>query len=70
MTASPPAPQGALPENWSTAAAALAEGKPSLIWHRLIADTETPVGAGAKLIEPGRGDFLLESVEGGRSRGR
>ena len=30
----------------------------------LIADTETPVSAALKLIEPGRGDFLLESVEG------
>ncbi len=31
---------------------------------------ETPVGAALKLIEPGRGDFLLESVEGGEIRGR
>ncbi|BBC73040.1 anthranilate synthase component I [Altererythrobacter sp. B11] len=35
-----------------------------------MADTETPVGAALKLIEPGRGDFLLESVEGGAVRGR
>lgn len=28
------------------------------------------MGAAAKLIEPGRGDFLLESVEGGEIRGR
>jgi anthranilate synthase component 1 len=35
-----------------------------------VADTETPVGAALKLIEPGRGDFLLESVEGGAVRGR
>src|SRR5690606_26345788 len=28
------------------------------------------VGAAAKLIEDGRGDFLLESVEGGEVRGR
>lgn len=35
-----------------------------------MADTETPVGAAAKLIEPERGDFLLESVEGGEVRGR
>lgn len=57
-------------ENWNPAAAALAEGKPALVWRRLIADTETPVGAAVKLIEPGRGDFLLESVEGGAVRGR
>ena len=36
----------------------------------MVADTETPVGAALKLIEPGRGDFLLESVEGGAARGR
>ncbi len=52
------------------AAALLAQGKPALIWSRLIADTETPVGAALKLFEPGRGDFLLESVEGGEVRGR
>lgn len=40
------------------------------MWRRIIADTETPVGAAAKLIERGRGDFLLESVEGGEVRGR
>ncbi|MBT8432314.1 MAG: anthranilate synthase component I [Altererythrobacter sp.] len=40
------------------------------MWRKVIADTETPVGAAAKLIEPERGDFLLESVEGGEVRGR
>ncbi len=58
------------PENWETASAALEAGKPALVWRRLIADTETPVGAAVKLFEPGRGDFLLESVEGGEVRGR
>ena len=48
----------------------LADGQPQLIWRRQIADTETPVAAALKLIEPGRGDFLLESVEGGATRGR
>lgn len=57
-------------ENWDVARQALDAGKPSLIWRRLIADTETPVGAAAKLIEDGRGDFLLESVQGGEVRGR
>ena len=52
------------------ARAALAAGKPALVWRRQIADTETPVAAALKLIEPGRGDFLLESVEGGAIRGR
>ena len=49
---------------------ALDQGRPALLWRRLIADTETPVAAALKLIEPGRGDFLLESVEGGAVRGR
>ncbi len=49
---------------------ALAAGRPALIWRRQIADTETPVAAALKLIETGRGDFLLESVEGGSVRGR
>ena len=57
-------------ENREAAAEALIQGKPALIWRRLIADSETPVGAAVKLIEPGRGDFLLESVEGGAVRGR
>ncbi|MGV4428971.1 hypothetical protein ACPWSQ_24455, partial [Pandoraea pneumonica] len=48
----------------------LAGSRPALIWRRQIADTETPVAAALKLIEPGRGDFLLESVEGGATRGR
>ena len=58
------------PENWTQAAAALAEGRSSLVWRKLVADTETPVGAALKLIVEGRGDFLLESVEGGEVRGR
>ncbi|WP_267380998.1 MULTISPECIES: anthranilate synthase component I [unclassified Sphingomonas] len=50
--------------------AALQGGRPALLWRRAVADTETPVAAALKLIEPGRGDFLLESVEGGATRGR
>ncbi|WP_373490710.1 anthranilate synthase component I [Parasphingorhabdus sp.] len=52
------------------ARAALDSGKPALIWRRQVADTETPVSAALKLMEEGRGDFLLESVEGGETRGR
>jgi anthranilate synthase component I len=52
------------------ATAALAAGRPALLWRRQVADTETPVAAALKLIEPGRGDFLLESVEGATTRGR
>ncbi|WP_343612584.1 anthranilate synthase component I [Novosphingobium sp.] len=60
----------ARPDNQEAALAALREGKPALVWRRVIADSETPVGAGAKLIESGRGDFLLESVQGGEVRAR
>lgn len=49
---------------------ALKAGQNALVWRRLVADTLTPVGAALRLIEPGRGDFLLESVEGGAVRGR
>lgn len=54
----------------SDAVAALTDGRPALVWRRRVSDTETPVAAALKLIEPGRGDFLLESVEGGAVRGR
>lgn len=52
------------------ALAQLRDRKPALIWRSLIADTETPVSAALKLFESERGDFLLESVEGGAVRGR
>ena len=58
------------PENSEEAARALAAGRPALVWRSMVADTETPVGAALKLFEPERGDFLLESVEGGAVRGR
>jgi anthranilate synthase component 1 len=44
--------------------------KPELVWRKRIADTETPVSAALKLFVPERGDFILESVEGGETRGR
>ena len=49
---------------------ALADDRPALIWRKQVADTETPVSAALKLMQEGRGDFLLESVEGGETRGR
>lgn len=57
-------------DSQETARAALAAGRPALVWRRRVADTETPVAAALRLMEPGRGDFLLESVEGGAVRGR
>ena len=54
----------------TTALEALAQGRGAVVWQRLIADVETPVSAALKLIEPGRGDWVLESVESGETRGR
>ena len=48
----------------------LEQGKAALLWKRIVADTETPVSAALKLMQSERGDFLLESVEGGETRGR
>ncbi len=48
----------------------LAAGQPALVWRSMIADTDTPVSAMLKLFETERGDFILESVEGGAVRGR
>ena len=54
----------------ANARAALTAGRSALVWRRQIADTDTPISAALKLFEPDRGDFLLESVEGGAVRGR
>ncbi|EXS68423.1 anthranilate synthase component I [Sphingobium sp. Ant17] len=54
----------------AAARAALARGESALVWRRQIADTDTPISAALKLFEPDRGDYLLESVEGGAVRGR
>ena len=51
-------------------AAAYESGRPQVVWTRLIADLETPVSALMKLADGRPNSFLLESVEGGRSRGR
>ena len=62
-------PPGGL-HNRANAAAALGRGEHSLVWRRVVSDTITAVGAATRLIEEGRGDFLLESVEGGETRAR
>jgi anthranilate synthase component 1 len=52
-------------------AATYARGEPTLLATRLIADLETPVSAFLKLSAGRDGNcFLLESVEGGTTRGR
>lgn len=61
---------GAQPENAASAAKALAAGEHGIVWRKLVADIQTPVAAALKLMVPQRGDFLLESVEGGETRAR
>ncbi|MCJ7787671.1 MAG: anthranilate synthase component I, partial [Methyloceanibacter sp.] len=46
------------------------EGAPLVAWTRLVADLETPVSAMLKLAHERPNSFLLESVEGGATRGR
>jgi anthranilate synthase component 1 len=45
-------------------------GRGSLVWRRGVADLETPVAAYLKLAHGRPNSFLLESVEGGTTRGR
>jgi anthranilate synthase component 1 len=45
-------------------------GRGSLVWRKGVADLETPVAAFLKLAHGRPNSFLLESVEGGASRGR
>jgi len=45
-------------------------GAPQVVWTRLVADLETPVSAYLKLAAEKPMSFLLESVEGGATRGR
>ena len=45
-------------------------GTSQIVWRTLIADLETPVSAMLKLARQRPNSFLLESVEGGDTRGR
>src|SRR5690349_22736047 len=54
----------------SAFAARYARGEPQVVWTTLVADLETPVSAFLKLGEGRPNSFLLESVEGGDTRGR
>ena len=46
------------------------KGEAQVLWTRLVADLETPVSAYLKIADNQPMSFLLESVEGGASRGR
>jgi anthranilate synthase component 1 len=50
--------------------AAYGRGEPQLVWTTLVADLETPVSAFLKIAGARPMSFLLESVEGGATRGR
>ncbi|MGH6876418.1 MAG: anthranilate synthase component I, partial [Rhizomicrobium sp.] len=45
-------------------------GRGQAVFARRIADLETPVSAYLKLARGGDNSFLLESVQGGETRGR
>ncbi len=45
-------------------------GAPQVVWTRLVADLDTPVSAYLKVAAEKPMSFLLESVEGGATRGR
>ncbi|KAB7739326.1 anthranilate synthase component I [Parvibaculum sedimenti] len=45
-------------------------GAAQVVWTRLVADLETPVSAMLKIADSRPNSFLLESVEGGDTRGR
>ena len=47
-----------------------ARGKPQVVWTTLVSDLETPVSAFMKVATNRPMSFLLESVEGGATRGR
>ena len=43
---------------------------PQILTHKIVADTETPVSTLLKISKNEKYSFLLESVEGGKQRGR
>lgn len=45
-------------------------GKAQIVWRRIVADLETPVGTYLKLAEGRKNTYLLESVQDGTTRGR
>jgi len=51
-------------------AARYSSGRPQLVWTKRVADLETPISAMLKLADGRANAFLLESVEGGATRGR
>ena len=46
------------------------DGRTQVLWTEIVADLDTPVSAMLKLAADRPNSFLLESVEGGATRGR
>ncbi len=59
-----------VPPGYAAFRSAYDAGRGSLVWRRGVADLETPVAAFLKLAHGRPNAFLLESVEGGATRGR
>jgi len=57
-------------DGFSQFAEAFEAGRPQILFRRVVADLETPIGAYLKLAEGRTNTFLLESVQGGATRGR
>jgi anthranilate synthase component I len=55
---------------FSRFASAYEAGEAQILYRRIVADLETPIGAYLKLAEGRRNSFLLESVQDGATRGR
>ncbi|WP_332714523.1 anthranilate synthase component I [Pelagibacterium mangrovi] len=57
-------------DSFRSFAATYEAGHGQVLYRRVVADLETPIGTYLKLAEGRRHSFLLESVEGGALRGR
>ncbi len=60
----------AAPPSFAAFRAAYEDGRGTLVWRRDVADLQTPVAAFLKLAHGRPNACLLESVEGGATRGR
>src|SRR5882757_54892 len=57
-------------DTFESFATAYDAGRAQIVFRRVVADLETPIGAYLKLAEGRRNTFLLESVQDGATRGR
>ena len=57
-------------DSFESFATAYDAGRSQIVFRRVVADLETPIGAYLKLSEGRRNTFLLESVQDGATKGR